>query len=784
MMQRKISSKLQTVLLLGLVSTPIFTTLLLIPKSVQAQTATESPAFPLPASLPADAKVQIDGSSSMSAINKALQDRFAQKFPTAKVNLEGKGTDEALAALEKGEIDLAAIGRPLMPEESAKGLTQVPISREKIAIVVGADNPFTGNITFEQFAKIFRSEIKDWSELGGAPGPIRFIDRPETSDTRHAFQRYPVFQKAPFKTGTTAQAITDDTTDAMIKELGKDGIGYAIASQVLNRDGIRILSMHKTLPSDPRYPFSQPRGYVYKGKPNAAVSSFLGFATTPEGQDAIKTAEATGVVSPGSVAAGNPTDATGGAAAPAMSGEGGIPWWPLLLGIPIVGGLLLWALKGRDKPVASIAPVAKKEVTGATGVVKPQGGAVPFAGDTTGTVKPPQGGAVPFAGAAAGAVAGAAALGVGAAAVGAARSVRKSRMILTPRDSGKAYAYWEATDADKAEARQQGGQKLALRVYDVSSLSTQAFQQYDLDEQAIDRHVPIPVPDHDYRAELGYLTENGRWIKVTQSDSIRVSSVSPASGVVSRAGDTMLRTGKEAAERASTGLGSVSTGVGDAVTGAGSKAADLGSTGLGAAAGLGAAGLGAAGLGAAAGLGSTVKGLGQKMGVSATPNEATQIDVATTSGEATRIDVATTSGEATRIDTIDPPEGRSVANLKVHSQHNCYVLDHRTMEQIQNKAVSQPLEPGSYLIKIQSGSFGYHSGPGSVGEPLVLLWIYGGKVINQKTKVEVGSTWSSLNGYDDLLTLHVREAATLSAFFFDTEVDDNQGEVTLSIVKA
>jgi hypothetical protein len=33
------------------------------------------------------------------------------------------------------------------------------------------------------------------------------------------------------------------------------------------------------------------------------------------------------------------------------------------------------------------------------------------------------------------------------------------------------------------------------------------------------------------------------------------------------------------------------------------------------------------------------------------------------------------------------------------------------------------------------------------------------------------------------LTLHVREAATLSAFFFDTEIDDNQGEVTLSIVK-
>ncbi len=254
MLQRKIPSTLRTLVLLGLVSTPVLPALLTA-EPVQSQTATGSPVFPLPTSLPADAKVQIDGSSSMSTINKALQDRFAQKFPTAKVTFNNKTTDEALAALEKGEIDLAAIGRPLMPEETAKGLSQVPISREKIAIVVGADNPFTGNITFEQFAKIFRGEIKDWSELGGEPGPIRFVDRPETSDTRLAFQRYPVFKKAPFKTGTTAQTMTDDNTDVMVKELGKDGIGYAIASQVLNRDGIRVLSMHKTLPSDPAIRF-------------------------------------------------------------------------------------------------------------------------------------------------------------------------------------------------------------------------------------------------------------------------------------------------------------------------------------------------------------------------------------------------------------------------------------------------------------------------------------------------------------------------------------------------
>jgi phosphate transport system substrate-binding protein len=907
MLQRKIPHTLRTVLLLGLVSTPVLPALLVSADSVQSQTATESPAFPVPESLPADAKIKIDEASSMSAASKALKERFVKKFPTAKVSLEDKTTAESLAALDKGEIDLAAIGRPLMPEETAKGFSQVPISREKIAIVVGADNPFSGNITFEQFAKIFRGEITDWSELGGTPGPIRFVDRPETSDTRQSFQRYPVFQNAPFQTGANAEPLAKDNTDAMVKALGKDGIGYAIASQVLNRGDVKILSMHKTLPTDPRYPFSQPRGYVYKGTPNPAVASFLGYATTLEGQEVVKTAEATGAIAPGSIANGNGASgngAIGGAAAPAMSGDLGIPdWWPWLLGIPLIGGLLLWALKGKGKSATPIAPVTGKSSTGATGFAArpPEGGVVPFKGAS---------GAVSGGVAAVGA--GAVALGVGAAAMGArglvqksrmiltprdhenayaywevpeahkqelrqqggkkmgvrlydvtdiadpdtqpahsmqqfdcsevdpdrhlpiprdnrdymaevgyntaegrwlslarsnsvrvparplldnaatksvgaavaggavlaggaalagssaisglgavARSVvagdrSKSRMILTPRDASNAYVYWEATEADKAEVRKQGGKRLALRVYDVSSLSTQGFQQYDVDEQTKDKHVLIPTADHDYRAELGYLTDDGRWIKVTQSASIKVPSkpshpVSASQGLDS----TVLRTGQDAAAKVSSGLGSAASGVGDAVTGVGAKAADLGKTGLGAAVGLG-----TAGLGIATGIGATVAaGLGQKTGVTAPPNEATTLDVS------------------------DHPDGCSVANLTVHSQRNCYVLDAATMAQIQDKAVSATLEPGSYLIKIQSGSFGYHSGPDSMGEPLVLLWIYGGKVINQKTKVEVGSTWSSLNGYDDLLTLHVRETATLSAFFFDTEVDDNQGEVNLSIVR-
>ena len=173
----------------------------------------------------------------------------------------------ALDALQNGDIDLAALGRPLTQQEAATGLVAVPLQREKIAIIIGPENSFAGDLTFEQFAQIFRGEITDWSEVGGDPGPIRFVDRPATSDTRQAFQNYPVFQAAPFETGATADPVADDSTDAVIDALGADGVGYAIATQVLDSDAVTIVPMHQTLPDDPRYPFSQPRFYVYRGEP-------------------------------------------------------------------------------------------------------------------------------------------------------------------------------------------------------------------------------------------------------------------------------------------------------------------------------------------------------------------------------------------------------------------------------------------------------------------------------------------------------------------------------------
>ncbi len=275
-------------LLLVLVSTPIMTSLL---KSdyVLAQSPSETPSFTLPTEVPQGTKIRIDGSASMTKANQALKQRFEKEYSGTDVEVANNGTDNALKALQEGKIDIAAIGRGLTPEEEQQGLQQERLRREKIAIIVGKDNPYKGDLTNQQFTQIYRGEITDWSELGGASGKIKVIDRPDLSDTREAFRNYPLFS-GNFQTGSNATQLDSDDPAEVVKQLGNDGIGFVLANQVSKLDNVRILSMHKTLPDDPRYPYSQPLVYVFKQNPPAAVQNFVGFATAKAGQEALETA--------------------------------------------------------------------------------------------------------------------------------------------------------------------------------------------------------------------------------------------------------------------------------------------------------------------------------------------------------------------------------------------------------------------------------------------------------------------------------------------------------------
>ncbi|NJR64173.1 MAG: hypothetical protein HC772_00695 [Leptolyngbyaceae cyanobacterium CRU_2_3] len=271
-------------------------------------------AFPLPASVPPETIVKIDGSSSLMPLNQALSDRFKAQFSGAQVNLSQSDSEAGLKAVLAGTVDLAAISRPLTAEEQAQGLVPVVVARHKIAIFVGANNPFADSLTGEQVASMLQGEIVNWSQVGGTDAAIRFIDRPDVNDTRRALSRYPIFKTAASQPGVNTVRLETDNTDTIIQQLSNDGISYGIVDQVVNNPAVRVLPLYGTLPTDTLYPFSQALAYVYKGpNPNPAVQAFLGIATAPEAQQTVETARV--AVSSGAIAA-SPNPASPNPASP------------------------------------------------------------------------------------------------------------------------------------------------------------------------------------------------------------------------------------------------------------------------------------------------------------------------------------------------------------------------------------------------------------------------------------------------------------------------------------
>jgi len=260
------------------------------PQPDDATSGAAAPAnFALQPSVAAGTTVSIDGSTSMVLINEALKAGFMQQYPGTQVNTAAVGSENGIQALLLGDIDVAASSRPLTAQEQANGLVAVPVTTDRMALVVGNDNPYRRGLSTGQVAQIFQGQITNWSALGGPDATIRVINRPSVSGTHAAFREM-VLKGGDFGTTPNITTLDRDATTPLLQQLGTDGIGYATFSQVADQQTVRVVPVDGVTPEAANYPLQRPLYYVYKDANSPAVQAFLGFALSPQGQQAIAAA--------------------------------------------------------------------------------------------------------------------------------------------------------------------------------------------------------------------------------------------------------------------------------------------------------------------------------------------------------------------------------------------------------------------------------------------------------------------------------------------------------------
>jgi phosphate transport system substrate-binding protein len=244
--------------------------------------------FPRQQSVPAGTTITIDGSTSMVLINQALKTAFIQAYPGTVVNTSATGSDNGIEALMGGSVTLAALSRPLTADEQKRGLVAVPVAEDRIAIVVGIDNPFRRGLSSSQLVQIFGGEITNWATFGGADRTIRVLNRPSVSGTHKAFQSI-VLGGKNFGTTPNIKTLARDATTPMLQQLGVDGIGYATYEQVADQRTVRVLAIDGSTPEADLYPFQRPLFYVFRQPADPGVKAFLGLALSEDGKARIST---------------------------------------------------------------------------------------------------------------------------------------------------------------------------------------------------------------------------------------------------------------------------------------------------------------------------------------------------------------------------------------------------------------------------------------------------------------------------------------------------------------
>ena len=93
---------------------------------------TSAVSFSAPGIVPMGVSIKINGTANMQSVNKLLKKSFQKEFPGTTVTVNADGNATGMRLLRSGQVDLAAISRPLKDSEIAQGLTAVTIDGKPI----------------------------------------------------------------------------------------------------------------------------------------------------------------------------------------------------------------------------------------------------------------------------------------------------------------------------------------------------------------------------------------------------------------------------------------------------------------------------------------------------------------------------------------------------------------------------------------------------------------------------------------------------------------------------
>jgi len=252
------------------------------------------------------------GSDTMNNLVKRWGESFRKHYPNVQIEIEGKGSSTAPAALIAGTATFGPMSRAMKSKEidefKAKfgyAPTGLRTAIDMLAVYVHKDNPLAG-LSLQQVDAIFSatrkgggaSAIRTWGDLGlegeWASKPISLYGRNSASGTYGYFKEHALFG-GDFSDSVKEQPGSSSVVQGVASDkygIGYSGIGYKTAdvrAVSLAREGTSFVEAVPENAYAGEYPLARPLLLYVNYRPDSRLDplqrEFVRFIFSREGQN-------------------------------------------------------------------------------------------------------------------------------------------------------------------------------------------------------------------------------------------------------------------------------------------------------------------------------------------------------------------------------------------------------------------------------------------------------------------------------------------------------------------
>jgi phosphate binding protein len=225
--------------------------------------------------------VTLAGSTAFQPFAEKLAEEYDAKHPEVNVTVQGGGSALGISAALNGAAQIGMADLVELPADAAS-LTATAVARDGIAVVVNPVNKIA-DLSMAQLRDIYMGTVRDWKDLGGAPGPITVVSRESGSGTRSSFE------SILGKFDLTKDAIIQDSNGTIRETVANDERAIGYLSYGLVNKKIKAITVDGVVCSTAEilagaYKLVRPIYFLTSGEPASATRGFIDYVLGQEGQ--------------------------------------------------------------------------------------------------------------------------------------------------------------------------------------------------------------------------------------------------------------------------------------------------------------------------------------------------------------------------------------------------------------------------------------------------------------------------------------------------------------------